>query len=757
VSSGSHERVALRTCPLCEATCGLSIALSGDRVLRITGDEQDVFSKGYLCPKGTTLGDLHTDPDRLRGPVVKRNGVFVPVGWDEAFSEVARLFRPLLADPGPDCIGVYLGNPIGHNLSGLIYPRVFLKALRSRNLYTASTLDQRPKDLSNALLYGERYTLAVPDIDRTQFMVVLGANPMVSNGSLATAPGWPRRLKALVARGGRLVVIDPVRTLTAELAHQHIAPRVGTDAALLLAMVHVLFDEGLVRMGRLTDHVHGVEELQELAQPFNPERLAAYTGVACETVRTLTRAFAASSAACIYGRIGTTATRFGSISSWLIDAINVLTGNLDRIGGAMFPMPATGSANTRGRPGQGRGFVMGRHHTRVRRAPELFGELPTSCLAEEIDTPGSGRYRGLLLVGGNPVVSAPSSARLDAALPGLDAIVAIDPYINDTTRHAHVILPPPSPLQRSHYDLHFTQWSVQNVAKYSPAPLPLEPGQLDEWQIMCRLASAVDGSNQSVGRVDERLVESIVRAGVQDESSVVFGVSVDRILEQLAPRTGPERILDYMLRVGPYGDGFGQTPSGLTLEKLQQNPHGIDLGPMEPRLPEVLRSGDGKIHLAPSLLMQDVGRLRLDIDVGPATGLQLVGRRHVRSNNSWMHNIPSLMTGKERCTLMMHPVDAQERDLQTGATACVTTTTGEIQVVVQVSDRMARGVVSLPHGWLHDGLDTRLSTARLRPGANSNRLADGQAVDRPSWTSVLNGFPVEVHALTTQSQKATQK
>ena len=741
------ERTVIRTCPICESTCGLAITMQGDRVLRTRGDELDVMSRGFMCPKGATLGEMYDDPDWLRVPLVKGlDGEFHEASWEEAFDRCAELMKPILETDGPEAAAVYFGNPIGHNLSGLLYPRAILKALRSPNLFTASTLDQRPKDLSNGLLFGDRYTLAVPDIDRTDYMIMLGANPMESNGSLATAPGWPRRLKAIRERGGTLVVVDPVRTRTAELATQHISPKVGSDAALLMSMAHVLFEESLVRIGRIEPYVRGVENIRALVQPYSPERIEAYTGVPAETVRTLTREFAAASSGCVYGRIGTSTTRFGTIASWMVDVINILTGNLDRPGGAMFPKPASGMANTKGASRFGKPPRIGRFHSRVRKAPELFGELPTACLAEEIDTPGPGRYRALLLISGNPVVSSPNSERMNRALPQLDALIAIDPYINDSTRHAHVILPPPSPLQRPHYDTHFTMWSVRNFANYSPAAIPLAPGQLHEWEIMCQLASVFDGSRARTEDVDAELIASMIRSEMRDENSPIHGRSVEQIMGMLEPRVGPERILDFLLRVGPYGDGFGAGTGSLTLAAVEAAPHGIDFGPLEPRVPEVLRTPDGMIDIAPGMIVDDVARLAAAVEAGPAPGLVMIGRRALRSNNSWIHNMPSLMTGRARSTLRISPTDARERSLETGDTTQVRTASGEVDVLVEVTDSMPHGVVSLPHGWLHQTEGVELRTAKLRPGSNSNILANEQELDVPSWNAILSGIPIEVFA-----------
>jgi len=743
LSDEIETRTALRVCPMCESTCGLQITLAGSHVVRTEGDVDDVFSRGFMCPKGASLGEIHDDPDRLRRPVVRRGDEFVEVTWDEAFERVRELFDAITQEHGRESIAMYFGNQIAHTLSGLLYPRAFLKTLGSPNLYTASSVDALSKDLSNGLLYGDRNTLAVPDLDRTDFLVVIGANPIESNGSLTTAPGWPRRLRALQERGGELVVIDPVRTRTAELADLHLRPRVGSDAALLASIVQVLFEEDLVDLGRLADFVTHVDEVRAATEGMTPEALEAYTSLPAASVRELGRRLAAADGAAVYARLGTTATRFGSIASWLVDVLNILTGNLDREGGSMFPLPASGSTNTQGTSRFGPPLKRGRFSTRVSGVPELFGELPLALMPEEIDTPGAGRYRGLLLIAGNPVVSCPDSERLERALGTLDALIAVDPYINDSTRHAHVILPPPSHLEKSHFDTHFAMWSVRNTARYSPALLPLEAGQLHEWEILCRLASAFDGNTATIEEIDDRLIRSLIKAEARDTASPIHGVPVDDIVGALEPRLGPERILDFRLRIGPYGDAFGRRDGTLRLDLLQQHPHGIDFGPMEPRLPDVLRTPEGVIDLAPALLVEDLARLRDDISAGPQEGLVLIGRRHLRSKNSWLHNVPSLMTGRDRSRLHIHPDDARARGLRSGSRATVSTPLSSVEVLVEVSARMAPGVVSLPHGWLHRPDEVRLATASSRPGVNKNRIIPTE-IDVPSGNAVFNGVPVEV-------------
>ncbi|MEI2713808.1 MAG: molybdopterin-dependent oxidoreductase [Nocardioides sp.] len=699
---------------------------------------------------------LHDDPDALRQPVIREGEEFRTVSWDKAFDKVAELVGKVLDEHGPEAMAVYLGNPVGHNLAGLLYPRAFIAPLGTPNLYTASTLDQRPKDLASGLMYGDRYTLAVPDLDRTDFLIILGANPMESNGSLATAPGWPRRLRALQERGGEFVVVDPVLTRTAEFADQHLRPRVGSDAALLTSMAHVLFDEDLVDLGRLEEFVLNVDDVRAAVADFSPERLEGWTAIPAEVVRDLTRRLAGARRAVVYGRIGTATTLFGSIASWMVEVLNTLTGNLDRVGGAMFPNPPSGSINTQGTPRFGPPMRTGRFRTRVSNAPELFGELPTALLSQEIDTPGPGQYRGMILISGNPVVSNPNSERMDAAMASLDALIAVDPYITDSTRHAHVILPPPSALQRSHLDVHFAMWSVRNTARYSPAVLPLEPGQLEEWEIMCRLGAIFEGKGASIADIDDNLVRYLIAREAKQPESPIHGLAVDEVMAALEPRTGPERILDFRLRVGPYGDGFGHGTGTLTMDLLEQHPHGIDFGPMQPRLPDVLRTPTGMVDLAPEILVNDLDRLSRAVDEGPVEGLVLIGRRHLRSNNSWMHNVPNLMTGRDRSRLQMNSDDAAARGLITGSLARATTKTSSVDVLVEVTDRMAQGVVSLPHGWVHGSGPIGMRTAASRPGVNSNRLASSD-LDVPSWNAILSGIPLEVSAAPVEADERARR
>jgi anaerobic selenocysteine-containing dehydrogenase len=745
------QRTAYRTCPLCEATCGLQLTLDGDRITAIKGDADDVFSHGFICPKGAAIRELHEDPDRIRTPLVRDGGDLRPASWDEAFALIDDRLTPILA-ADRNAVAVYLGNPNAHNLDSLLYGRVLLKALSTRNVYSASSVDQMPKQLASALMFGTGTTVAVPDVDRTEYLLMLGANPLASNGSLMTAPDMRGRLRALRARGGRLVVIDPRRTRTAEEADEHHFIRPGTDALLLFALVHVLFDEDLAAPDeRLAAITEGIDEVRALAEPFTPEAVAPACGIEAETIRRLARELAAASAAAVYGRIGTCTQEFGTLASWLVDVLNVLTGNLDREGGAMFPLGAAGHSNAAGEPGRGRGARLGRFASRVRGLGEVFGELPAVCLAEEIDTPGDGRVRALITLAGNPVISTPNSARLDAALGTLDFMVSVDVYLNETTRHADVILPAPSPLRRAHYDLALYLFAVRNVAHYSSPALEPDPAIPDEWVTLLRLAgvAAGMGPDADISALDEGVARVAIARELDTPGSPLAGRSQNDVLEALEPNLGPERLLDLMLRTGPYGDGFGaRAGGGLSLAALREAPHGIDLGPLQPRLPDALRTRSGRIELAPEPIVADVARLRAALDRPAADGPVLVGRRHLRSNNSWMHNLPMLVRGPAQCTLHVHPQDADRYGLSDGAPALLRSRTGSVEATVEITDAVMPGVVSLPHGWGHDAPETRLRVASAHAGANSNILSDELLFDALSGNAVLNGIPVSLAPVT---------
>ncbi len=728
---------SFRTCPLCEATCGLEVTVTDGKVTRIRGDREDVFSRGFICPKGSTLDELHEDPDRLRQPQIRLGDQWRAVSWDEAFAEIEHRLLPIREQHGPNSVAIYLGNPNVHGLAGTLYVRPLVKALGTRNVFSASTVDQMPKHVSSGLMFGHPLTIPVPDIDRTHYLLMMGANPKASNGSLATAPDWPGRMEAIRARGGRIVVVDPRRTESAELANEHLFIRPGSDAAWLAALVTEVLRRGTEPLDRLAAATKSLDLVPPLLAGFDAESVADFTGIPAATTRRIAAEFVSAPTAVAYGRLGTHAAAFGTLASWLTDLLNLITGNLDRAGGAMFPRAAT--ETPRRRP-----FRTGRWTSRVRQHPEALGELPVAVLAEEILTPGDGQVRALITVAGNPARSAPDSGGLTFALESLDFMVAIDPYRNETTRHADVILPPPSHLERSHYDLAFWQLSVRNIANYSPPTLPITDGRPDEWQILLRLTAVAAGlgAGADLAVLDEIGMASQVGRDVADAESPIAGRDPGEIMEMLAARRGPERILDYLLRTGPNGDGFGKRP-GLTLEKLEDTPHGIDLGPLEPRLPELLSTADGMIDAAPEGIVADLPRLAARLG-GAQPEMVVIGRRHLRSNNSWMHNIPSLMRGRDRTALLINPADAARLGLVDGGKARVESTAGAIVTAVAVTDTIMPGVVSLPHGWGHDDSGAALAVAGRTPGTNLNALVDAGVVDVPSGNAVLNGVPVTI-------------
>ncbi|UPT41049.1 molybdopterin-dependent oxidoreductase [Streptomyces sp. WAC00303] len=729
----SHDtRTAPRICPLCEATCGLTLTIEGTTVTGARGDRDDIFSRGFICPKGASFGGLDADPDRLRVPLVRGDdGELREAAWSEAFDLIAARIPELTKTHGPNAVGVVLGNPNVHTMAGSLYPPLLLGALRTRNVFTASTLDQMPKHVSSGLLFGDAHAIPVPDLDRTDHLLLIGANPLESNGSLCTAPDFPGRLKALRRRGGTLTVIDPRRTRTARLADRHVAIRPGADALLLAALAHTLLTEKLADPGPLVGHLEGMDELAAALADFTPDAVAAACDVDADTITAIARELAAAPTAAVYGRIGSCTVEHGTLASWLVDVLNILTGNLDRPGGALFPLSATARAPRLAEPGTrkavpGKGFALGRWSSRVSGHPEAKGELPIAALAEEIDTPGEDRIRALLVIAANPVLSAPDGDRLDAALAdGLDFMVSVDPYLNETSRHADVVLPPPPPSQSAHFDFAFNGFAVHNQVRYTRAAVPLEDGRMDESEIHARLVLAVSGLHGAPpSAVDDLAIgTALTRAGAPKE-----------LAAGLTGENGPERRLDLMLRLGPYG---------LTLEQLLAHPHGIDLGPLKPRVTEVLRTRSGRIELLPEPIAADLPRLRRALGDRPAP-LVLVGRRHLRSNNSWMHNVGSLTGGSNVCTLQIHPDDAARLGLVDGATARIESSGGGIEAPAEITDTVRSGVVSLPHGWGHSRPGTRMTVAAAHPGANVNQLLDGTLLDPLSGTAVLNAIPVSV-------------
>jgi anaerobic selenocysteine-containing dehydrogenase len=738
--------VAHRSCPICEASCGLRLEVDrvAQRVLSVRGDEDDPRSRGYLCPKATAPQAVHEDPDRLRRPLRRTAAGFREIGWEEAFELVGRRLREIRERHGKDAVALYIGNPIGHSASGLLYVPILNQAFETERLFSAATMDQQPKNLSSRILYGDYWAIPIPDVDRTEYLLALGGNPLASQGSLMSAPNAKQRLLGLRRRGGKLVVVDPRRTETAKLADRHLPIRPGADAFLLFAIANVLFAEGRVAPGRLAEFTEGIEDVGQLAAPFTPEAVAPATGIDPDAVRTLAREFASAPRAVCYGRIGTCTQEFGTLASWLVDVLNVLTGNLDRAGGAMFPRPATGQ--TEPHLWDGSPLPYGRWRSRVRGSPEFEGQLPVAVFAEEMEAESAGeaRIRALLTVCGNPVLSTPNGARLAKALEGLEFMVSVDIYLNETTRHSDVILPTTTQLEHANYDFLFQGTAVRNFARWSPRVFEPPPGLRDLGEVLLEVAARTRGV--AAEQLDELLFAGMLAAFVGRPGTRCAEVTHGEARAKLARRRGMERLLDLMLRAGPYGDAFDDAAPGLSLAKLERVPHAVDLGPLAPRLPEMLRTEGSRLRLVHEILARDVERLRgaMDRRRDPER-IVLVGRRQMRNMNSWLHNLPALAKGRERCTLLVSPKDAARLGLSPRGRARVRSRVGEVVVRVEVSDEMMPGVVSLPHGFGHTDPGARLSVARARqPGACSNQLCDEALVDVPSGTSVANGIPVEV-------------
>lgn len=698
-----------RTCNLCEAMCGLEIQVEAGKIQTIKGDQNDPFSRGHICPKVVALQDIYHDPNRLKFPLRRTAAGWEQIGWDEAFDEVVGRLQTIQAEHGRNAVGVYLGNPNVHNLGSLLYNPPFIRALRTKNRFSATSVDQLPHHLAAYLMFGHYLLLPVPDVDRTDYFLMLGANPLVSNGSLMTAAGIEGRLKGLQKRGGRLVVLDPRRTETAQMADEHHFIRPGSDALFLLALLHSLFAEELVDLGRLADVCDGLETVAQVVEPFTPEAVAAATNISPTTIQRIAREFAAAPSAVAYGRMGLSTQPFGGLCQWLLNLLNLLTGNLDNPGGAMFTHPAIDVVALTSLTGNKGSY--GRWRSRVRGLPEIVGELPAATLAEEILTPGEGQIKAMITIAGNPVLSTPNGRQLDEALAGLEFMVAIDIYLNETTRHAHIILPPATGLETSHYDLIFHLLAVQNTAKFSPALFDPEPGMKQDWQILQELRLRLEGN--------------------RDISRRLFKFDFFR-------RLSPEKLLDLALRFSQY--------RGLSLARLRREVHGLDLGPLRPCLPSRLGHASKRISLAPELFVQDLFRLQEHLAVSseqsPPPPFLLIGRRQLRSNNSWMHNSERLVKGKERCTVLVNRGDAAALGLTDGQPVQVQSQVGAITLPAELTDDIMSGVVSIPHGWGHNRPGTRQDVAQQHPGVSLNDLTNDQVIDELTGNAAFSGVPV---------------
>jgi anaerobic selenocysteine-containing dehydrogenase len=714
--------------------CGIVIETDGDRVLGIRGDPDDAFSRGHICPKAVALGDVHADPDRLKRPIVRTGTSWSEVSWEAAFDLVAEKLTAIQAAHGANAVAVYAGNPTIHSLGASFFFPPFVKALGTKNRFSATSVDQLPHHLAADTMFGHPLLIPIPDIDHTDHLLIFGANPAVSNGSLMTAPDVVARIKAIRARGGRVVLVDPRRTETAAFCNEHHFVRPGTDALLLLALLHVVFTERLDRLGHVANFTDGLDDVRVLVAAWSPERVAPLCGVPADAIRRIARESCAAPRAVAYGRVGVSMQAFGALACWLISVLNVVTGRLDTTGGAMFTAPAADLVSVGGLYGGGK---YGRWRSRVRGLPEFGGELPVSALAEEIETPGDGQVRALVTHAGNPVLSTPNGGRLDRALSRLEFMVSFDIYVNETTRHAHVILPPAFALERDHYDTVFHMLAIRNTAKFSPAVFSPAEGAKQDWEILSAMTSRV-------------------RRGTAD------AVMPERKGDAKRAAMGPRGMLDVLLRSGAYGfqrkesqtapragDAAEQVDKGLSLAALDAAPHGVDLGPLAPCLPDRLQTASKRIALAPPLLVADIARLEQEWGAsadGEIGTLALIGRRDLRSNNSWMHNSERLARGKPRCTLYMHPADATQRGLSDGVTVRVSSRVGDLMVELEITDDIMPGVVSLPHGWGHDRPGVQLRVARAHAGVSINDLTDDQRIDELSGNAAFSGTRVTVAA-----------
>ncbi len=738
-----------RSCPICEASCGLRILADRERreVVRIEADSDDPISRGHLCPKAYSMKWVFEDPDRLRSPLRRTANGWSEIGWEEALDEAATRIRAVQAEHGPQAVGAYIGNPTGFDVGASVFGGVLSAALKTSRFFSAATMDHFPKLVTSRILYGRANILPIPDIDHCDYFLCLGGNPLISQGSLMSAPNMRGRLRAIRERGGKVVVVDPRRTETADFADEHLFIKPGSDAYFLMAMVNVLFEEGRVAPGRLESFTDGIEEVGRIARDFSPEAVAAATGIAPEVTRRIAREYARTPRACCYGRIGTCTVEYGMLASWLVDVLGILTGHFDEPGGMMFPRPALGQME----PGAGgRPFVTGRWESAARGIPEVNGQLPCAIMAEEIDAAGDDRMRAFVTIAGNPVLSTPNGGRLDRALPQLDFMLSLDIYLNETTRHAHLILPTTTQLESENFDVLSSTTSTRNFVRCGERVFDPEPGLLSHWEVVLELAARLQ--DITAEQLEQQVLyqeatRAVKRLGGQ--------VSVDDAVAAVGDERGPLRILDLQLRSGPYGAGFGNDGEGLSLAEVKESPHAIDLGPLERRFPEVLRTEGRRIELAHEYIVADVERLAAGLaERSKPGGLVMVGRRQQRNMNSWLHNLGHLARGRERCTLLVHGEDAARLGLSDGGRARVASRVGEVEALVEVSDQMMPGVVSLPHGFGHGKgfghgtIDTRVHVASERqPGVNANALTDDELFDVPTGTSVVNGFPVEVSAL----------
>ena len=695
-----------RTCNICEAMCGIVIEHRGKEILSIKGDKDDPLSQGHICPKAVALQDFHNDPDRLRRPIKKNDaGEWEEISWEEAISFAADGLKRIQEKHGKNAVATFLGNPNAHNLGNSLFMPIMLRALGSRNRFSASSVDQLPHHVVANYMYGHGLLTPIPDIDRTDFMMILGYNPMVSNGSMMTVPNFPRRLRAIQDRGGKFVVIDPRRTETADKADEHLFIRPETDALFLGAILYTIFESGDIRLRHLGDHVKHLDILRDAVQSLSPEKVGPITGIDAQDIRRLTRELMAAKSAAIHSRMGASTQSFGGLCQWFTHAINIISGNFDREGGVMFTQPAADHIMARSKKGKPRSY--GKYSSRVSGKPYFNGEFPVGVMIEEIETPGEDQVKAMFICAGNPVLSTPNGLRVEKALKKLEFLVSVDIYKTETNRHADIILPVATGLAADNFDIVFHANAVRNTAKYYPALFPRDEDQRYDWEVLRDLTNAL--------------------LGIPDSGMT------------------PEMMLDMLLRGGKYAD------QGLSVEMLKDHPHGIDLGPLQPCILQRLQSDDDLIDLAPELFVADVPRLEKcflqnDNSSSGEYPFALIGRRSHRHHNTWTHNVERLMRGRNQCTLLIHPNDARQLNVQDGEEVEVESKVGAVTIEAEISDEVMPGVVSIPQGW-GSRKGTSMSLAASYGGVSINDLTDETRMDDLTGNSALNGVGVRIRAL----------
>ncbi len=708
------KEIKYRTCHLCEAMCGLQIELDRGEVLSIKGHKEDIYSRGHICPKGVALKELHTDKDRLKEPIKRTANGWKKITWEEAYDTVEREMKKIRKQHGNNAIATYTGNPTVHNAGTALTLYDTINAINTKNRYASHSMDSVPVFVVNQLMYGHAMLSPVPDIEKLDYFLIIGANPIASNGSFMSTPDIRGKLKAIQDRGGKVVVLDPRFTETAKKASEHYFISPESDVLLLLAITNEIFKRKAVVSSRVLDFSDHLDQLKQLVEGYTISSIAPNTGITAEQINHIVDDLLAHDNSVLYGRLGINTQSHGTLCQWLINCINILLGKMDEPGGLMFTLPAIDYVKLMAHESK-----MFRYKSRVRQYQEIVGEFPTATLAEEILTEGEGQVKALLTIAGNPARSAPNSALMEEALGALDFMVAVDMYINETTKYANIILPPAVGLETMHYSFVLHIIATRNTTKFSPAPIPISDKQRYDWQIL--------------GELQRRLFS---------------GNSLQKIKNNINSRIHPRTKLDMALKTGPYGvlGGRFMKKDGLSLKRLLEKKEGIELSPLKPVFPERLFTENKRVDLVPSQMAEELRKLPdwFSAQEAEQFPFKLIGRRHLRSNNSWMHNLPMLAGGSRRCTAMIHPDDAEDLGIVDGEKILVSSPIGSINIVAEVTDHVARGVVCIPHGWGHESQGVGLQVARQEAGINVNDIVDHRRVDPLSYNAAFSGQLVAV-------------